>query len=182
MTETNQCSYQIMDYIFDHHQIRFSISGLNKWRHRQSFSYKKPKGVPQKFNPVKQTEFIDKYEALKAQVTDEPILFIDAMHPTQATKVSGGWIKTGHDKAIKTTGSRIRLNIVGAIDLNNISDATVNRYDKVNRESIKDFLETIRKKYPLRKKIHLILDSARYHCSQSLKDKAVEPLNIKWHY
>ena len=97
MTETYQCSYQIIDYIFDNHKIRFSISGLNKWLHRQGFSYKKPKGVPHKFDLVKQAEFIEKYEALKAQVTDEPILFIDAMHPTQATKVSGGWIKRGHD-------------------------------------------------------------------------------------
>ncbi len=181
MTETYQCSYQIIDYIFDNHEIRFSISGLNKWLHRQGFSYKKPKGVPHKFDPVKQAEFIEKYEALKAQVTDEPILFIDAMHPTQATKVSGGWIKTGHDKTIKTTGSRTRLNIVGAIDLNNISDATVNRYDKVNSESIQDFFETIREKYPLKKEIHLILDGAGYHRSQALKDKAVE-LNIKLHY
>ena len=181
MTETYQCSYQIIDYIFDNHQIRFSISGLNKWHHRQGFSYKKPKGVPHKFDPVKQAEFIEKYEALKAQVTDEPIPFIDAMHPTQATKVSGGWIKTGHDKAIKTTGSRTRLNIVGAIDLNNISDATVVRYDKVNSESIQNFFETIRKKYPLKKEIHLILDGVGYHRSQALKDKAVE-LNIKLHY
>ena len=181
MIETYQCSYQIIDYIFDKHQVRFSISGLNKWLHREGFSYKKPKGVPHKFDPVKQAEFIEKYEALKAQVTDEPILFIDAMHPTQATKVSGGWIKTGQDKAIKTTGSRTRLNVVGAIDLNNISDATVNRYDKVNSESIQDFFGTIRKKYPLKKEIHLILDGAGYHRSQALKDKAVE-LNIKLHY
>jgi hypothetical protein len=152
MIETYQCSYQIIDYIFDKYQICFSISGLNKWLHRQGFSYKKPKGVPHKFDPVKQAEFIEKYEALKAQITNEPILFIDAMHPTRATKVSGGWIKTGHDKAITTTGSRTRLNIVGAIDLNNISDATVNRYDKVNSESIQDFFETIRKNICLKKK------------------------------
>jgi len=181
MTETYQCSYQIIDYIFTEHQVRFSISGLNKWLHRQGFSYKKPKGVPHKFDPIKQAEFIEKYKSLKAQVTVEPILFIDAMHPTQATKVSGGWIKTGHDKTIKTTGSRTRLNIVGAIDLNNISDATVHRYDKVNSESIQDFFEIIRTKYPLKTKIHLILDGAGYHRSQALKDKAVA-LNIKLHY
>ena len=84
--------------------------------------------------------------------------------------MSGGWIKTGHDKTIKTTGSRTRLNIVGAIDLNNISDATVNRYDKVNSESIQNFFEIIRNKYPLKKEIHLILDGAGYNdgCDQNL--------------
>ncbi len=143
MKKTYQCSYEIIDYIFDKHQVRFSISGLNKWLHRQGFSYKKPKGVPHKFDPVKQAKFIEEYEALKTQAVDEPILFIDAMHPTQATKVSSGWIKTGHDQSIKTTGSRTRLNIVGAIDLNNIGSAIVNRYEKVNSETMQAFFNRI---------------------------------------
>jgi transposase len=180
-SNTYQCSYQIIDYIYDKHQIRFSISGLNKWLHQHDFSYKKPKGVPHKFDPIKQAEFIKEYEALKAQVFDEPILFIDAMHPTQATKVSNGWIKTGHDKSIKTTGSRTRLNIVGAIDLNNISAAIVNRYDKVNSETMQAFFETIRQQYPPKKAIHLILDGAGYHRAKDLKEKA-EELNIKLYY
>jgi hypothetical protein len=45
--------------------------------------------------------------------------------PTQATKVSVDWIKIAHDKAINPTDNRTRLNIVGAIDLNNITDARV---------------------------------------------------------
>ncbi len=57
---------------------------------------------------------------------------MDAMHPTQATKVSCGWIRKGQDKAIEITGSRTRLNIISAVNLNNIADAKVKRYDKVN--------------------------------------------------
>ena len=78
----------------------------------------------------KQALFIKEYELLKASIDDEPILFIDAMHPTQATKVSCGWIKKGTDKSIETTGSRTRLNLIGAIDLNNLTDAHVRRYEK----------------------------------------------------
>lgn len=181
MNNTYQCSYEIIDYIWVTYKIRFSISGLNKWLHQHGFSYKKPKGVPHKFDIKKQTDFIEYYELLKSQVTDEPILFIDAMHPTQATKVSSGWIKTGHDKSIKTTGSRTRLNIVGAIDLNDISSAIVNRYDQVNSLTIQEFFKEIRKKYPDKKDIHIILDGAGYHRAKDLKDKAVE-LNIKLHY
>jgi len=68
----------------DNTKVRFSISGLNKWLHQHGFIYKQPKGVPHKFDK-KQTEFIEQYNELKANVTDEPILFMDAMHPTQAT-------------------------------------------------------------------------------------------------
>jgi hypothetical protein len=67
------------------------VSGLNKWLHQNGFSYKQPKGVPHKFDEQKQAAFIEEYETLRDSVSDdEPILFMDAVHPTQATKVSSG--------------------------------------------------------------------------------------------
>jgi len=181
MLNTYRCSYEIIEYIWKNHEIRFSISGLNKWLHQHNFSYKYPKGVPHKFDEEKQAEFIEKYTELKAQVADEPILFIDAMHPTQATKVSCGWIKKGHDKAIETTGSRTRLNLVGAIDLNNLAAAQVRRYDKVNGETIQHFFTELRAYNGSDKRIHVIVDGAGYHRAQVVKDKATE-LNIELHY
>ena len=62
------------------------------------------------------------------------------MHLTQVTKVSCGGIKIGHDKAIETTGRRTRLNLVGAINLNDLAATQVKRYDKVNGETIQHFL------------------------------------------
>ena len=65
---------------------------MNKRLHQYGFSYKQPKGAPNKFDEEKQADFIEQYEALKASVAiDEPILFMDAVHPTQATKVTCGW-------------------------------------------------------------------------------------------
>ena len=90
------------------------------------------------------------------QVVDEPIVFMDAMHPTQATKVRCGWIKKGHDKSIETTGSRTRLNLVGAIDLNTLSAAKVKRYEKVNSEIIQYFFSELRAYNGSDKCIHLI--------------------------
>jgi len=40
---------------------------------------------------------------------------MDAVHPTQASKLSYGWMRTGQTKHVETTGSRTRLNIVAAI-------------------------------------------------------------------
>ena len=41
----------------------------------------------------KQAEFIKEYNALKASAgNDEPILFMDSVHPTQATKITYGWL------------------------------------------------------------------------------------------
>ena len=111
----------------------------NKWLHQHGFNYKKTNGVPPKFDIEKQTDFIKYYELLKSQVIEEQILFNDALHSTQSTKVSCGWIKTGYDKSIKMTGRRTRLSIVVAVELNDISSTSVNRYDQVNSLTIQYF-------------------------------------------
>jgi len=178
---TYRYSYQIVDYIWKVCEVRFSISGLNKWLHQHGFSYKQPKGVPHKFDAQKQAEFIKEYNKLKLHVADETILFMDATHPTQATKVSCGWIKKGQDKSIETTGSRTRLNLIGAVNLDNIADAKVKRYDKVNSETIQQFFNELRQHDTSGKRIHLILDGAAYHRANAVKDKA-KTLNIKLHY
>ena len=105
-----------MAYIRKTWKITYSVSGLNKWLHQNGFSDKQPKGVPHKFDEQKQAVFIEEYKRLRDSVSDvEPILFMDAVHPTQATKVSYEWIRKGVDKPIETTGSRTRMNIVGAV-------------------------------------------------------------------
>jgi hypothetical protein len=48
---------------------------------------------------------------------------MEATPQAQSTKVSCGWVRTGVDKPIKITGSRARLNIVGAIRLGHLEDA-----------------------------------------------------------
>lgn len=66
MLNTYHYAYQIIEYIWQSHEVRFSTSGLNKWLHQQGFSYKQPKGVPRKFEEDKQAEFIECYNKLKS--------------------------------------------------------------------------------------------------------------------
>jgi transposase len=96
-------NHQIVSYIAERWNITFTVYGLYKWLKQHDVSYKKSKGVPHKFDVEKQAQFIETYSKLKASVGDEPILFIDAVHPTQATKISYGWIRKGHDKTVETT-------------------------------------------------------------------------------
>jgi len=174
--------HDIREYIINIFEVKYSIPGLQKWLHRNGFSYKQPKGVPHKYDQEKQDVFIEEYNELKATVaSDEPILFMDASHPTQATKVSSGWIRTGVDKPIETTGSRTRLNIVGAIRLGHIEDAITKQYATVNGDSIIDFFRLIKEQYKADKAIHLILDGAGYHRSEVVKSKAKE-FGITLHY
>lgn len=174
--------HEIREYIKTTYGVEYSIPGLQKWLHRNGFSYKQFKGVPHKYEQEKQDQFVTEYEWLKSTVaTDEPILFIDATHPTQATKISCGWRRTGVDKPIKTTGSRTRLNIVGAIRLGHLQDAITKQYATVNGESIIDFFKLIKEQYKTSKCIHVILDGAGYHRSEVVRTEA-KKRGIKLHY
>ena len=174
--------HQIIAYIKKTFDIEYSVPGNNKWLHHNGFSYKKPKGVPHKFDVQKQAEFIEKYTELKETISDdEPLLFMDAAHPTQATKITSGWIKKGVDKPIETTGSRTRLNIVGAIRLSHLDKTVIDRYDTVNGDSIIVFLNKVRSQYSPSNTTNLVLDGAGYHRSATVKEEA-EKLNIKLHY
>ena len=72
-------THQICSYIKQTYDIVYSVPGLNKWLHKNGFSYKQPKGVPHKFDTEKQDAFITEYERVKAALTgDDVLLFMDA--------------------------------------------------------------------------------------------------------
>ena len=175
-------NHQIVLYIKEHFCVDYTVAGLHKWLHRNDFSYKKPKGLPHKADTQLQQQFIEEYNQLKQEVSEEePILFMDSVHPTQATKLTYGWIKTGQTKHVETTASRTRLNIIGAIQLRHIAEAITSQYETINAESIIDFMSKIRTQYNTQKTVHLILDQAGYHRSFLVAEQALK-LNIKLHF
>jgi transposase len=174
-------NHQIVLYIKERFGVIYTVSGLHKWLHRNGFSYKKPKGLPHKADAELQKQFIEKYEQLKQEVgEEEPILFMDSVHPTQATKLAYGWIRTGKTKQIGTTASRTRINIIGAIQLGHIAETISSQYETINAESIMNFMDKIRAKYDT-KKVHIILDQSGYH-KASLVAEYASQCNIKIHF
>lgn len=162
--------------------VRYTVPGMNKWLHRNGFSYKKPTGVPHKFSAEAQLAFIETYNRLKSEAgDDEPILFIDGVHPTQGTKLAYGWMPKGLKTVVETTGSRTRMNIMGALSLKDIGRTVIREYDTINAENIARFFIAIRETYPITQKLHIILDGAGYHRSELVKDWAYV-MNIELHY
>ncbi|WP_046336185.1 IS630 family transposase [Xenorhabdus bovienii] len=176
---------QVVDCVWARWQVTFTVAGMTKWLHRQGFSYKKPVRTPHKFDADKQQQFIERYKALKETCgqNNEPILFIDAVHPTQSTKLSDGWMKRGKEnvKVVETTGSRTRLNILGALNLQRIEETVIREYPTIDAKNVILFFGAIRETYPLSKKVHIILDGAGYHRSELVQFFA-EVLNIQLHY
>lgn len=160
---------------------QYTIAGMTKWLQEHGFSYKQPKAVPAKLNPEEQEKFIEEYLLLVEQTpATEPIIFMDAVHPTMATKVSYGWIKRGTDKLIAKTASRTRVNVIGGIELKEMQVHST-MVETVNTQTTVGFLDELKSAYPHAPKLHVILDQAGYHRSQELQD-AAQARGIELHY
>jgi len=174
--------HEIIDYVECKWSITYSIPGMNKWLHRNGFSYKKPKGFPYKANAQEQQDFIEKYQALKAEIKGkDAIYFADSVHPSMATKLSYGWIRKGEDKKLETTASRTRVNVIGALKLDAIDETVAAEYETINAQSIVNHLRLIREKHGSSGKIYLIVDKAPYHRAEEVR-QAARKLNIKMVY
>ena len=171
----------IAAYIKEQFAIDYSIAGVTDWLKRHDFSYKWTKGQPAKADAKKQAEFIFYYEDLKEKAPkNEPIFFIDGVHPTMATKSTRGWIAKGIDKIIPTTGSRTRLNIMGAIELSTMN-VFHGEHETINAQSVIVLFDQLKQAYPNAIKLHIILDQAGYHRSKELADYA-EANHIQLHF
>ena len=150
----------------------YTVPGMTSWLKTHGFSYKKPKGTPAKADPVRQEAWIKTYEELmKTTPEEEPILFADGVHPTMATKITYGWIKRGTDKAIATTASRTRMNLMGALNLETMG-LTLESYETIDGDTMVEYMATLRRAYSDAPKIHLILDRGGYNISHKTREAA----------
>jgi transposase len=172
---------EIMAHVKQAYGVSYSLGGMTSWLKRHGFSYKETKGQPAKANIERQETFVEAYEKLKTELPkDELLLFIDAVHPTMASKISRGWILTGQDKILPTVSSRTRMNIVGSIELATMKVMTAD-YETINSASIIDFLKGLEAANPLAKTLHIVLDQSGYHRSQELADYEASS-RIKLHF
>jgi transposase len=166
---------EIIDYVALTYGAIYTQQGMYDWLLNHRFSYKKPKGTPQKFNVELQKEFIKKYNELKATLTsNEVILFMDSVHPTQETKITYGWIRRGVEKLIATVASRKRINLTGAINLNTM-DVIAREYETINGSAIEIA-------NPTATKIHMIADGGSAHTSHEVALFLSQPAAVNRDY
>lgn len=171
----------ICAYVAETYDVFYTVPGMRAWLRAHAFSYKHPKAVPRKADPVKQAAFIKAYEdLLKSTGEDEPVEFGDGVHPTMATKVTQGWIRKGKDKPIATTASRTRMNLFGSINLETM-EISIKEYETIDSKAMEQHFKLLREKYPNAPKIHLILDQGPYNKSGETQASA-EKYGIKIHY
>lgn len=170
----------ICAYVKNTFNVIYSASGMRKWLYANNFSYKKPHAIPAKADIRNQELFVNKYNKLKKTCKNEPIFFVDSVHPQHQTRLAYGWILKGERKAIKTNGRQKRINLIGGLCLDG-HKIVYQTSDKINTESITEFLSKLRKHQKSNIKIHIIWDNAGYHANNAVKLWA-KKLNIKLHY
>ncbi len=154
---------EIRAYVYSSYQVKYTQQGMYDWLQNNGFSYKHPKGVPLKNDTDLQEDFKKKYNELKKNLgANEKICFIDSVHPTQATKITLGWIKKGLEKMIATVAGRKRVNLTGAIDLDSMS-IFVKSYQTIDGEATIDFLKHLDQSTKDTEFIHLIADGGSAH-------------------
>ena len=171
----------ICHYVNDKYGVSYTISGMTDWLHLHGFSYRKPPNQPAKANIKEQEEFIQRYQQLKGKCSDDqPILFLDGVHPTMQTKIAYGWVRKGQKaNPIKTSGNRHRMNILGAVELATMNLISAD-FKTLDSQAMGAFFGKIRKTYPQASKIHIILDGAGYNKSAETK-KHAEKHGIELH-
>ena len=154
---------EIQAHISDEFSLDYSRSGCVRLLGRLGFEYRKPKAVPRVADPEIQAAFIAAYESLlNGLEADEAVYFADAVHPEHQSKPAFGWVRRGSKPAIKTTAGRGRVNIHGALNLENF-DAPFVEPDTVDGASAVQLLAKIQARNPDKAKIHVIWDNAPYH-------------------
>ena len=161
---------EIRQYIENTFGVTYSISGATQLLQRMRFVYKKPKHVPGKADRQAQEAFVAQYEDLKEHKhPDDPIYFMDAVHPQHNSVPAYGWIKKGHEAELKANCGRQRLNINGVIDVATFK--TVVRFDDtINADSTINLFKQIERKHRKAKTIYIIADNAGYYRSKVVKE------------
>lgn len=84
-------------------------------------------------------------------------------------------------KKVKTNTGRRRVNILGGVNAITMKITTLVTEENCNRDTVVVYLKKLRKQYPKKNKIYVVLDNARYNKSKEVTAMA-ESCNIQLVY
>ena len=151
--------------------VSYTESGITAILHRLGYVYKKPKLVPGRADTQAQRDFLaDDYKKINEDKGEnDPVYFMDAVHPQHNPVIACGWIKRGEEQQIPSNTGRQRLNINGAIDLESLEPVV--RFDEsINAESTIALFKQLEVLNVLAVVIYVICDNARYYRSKAVRD------------
>jgi transposase len=148
-------------------RVVYTVAGMTDFLKRLDYVYKKPTLTPGQHPDVEiQQAFIESYQKLKENKgKNDPIYFMDGVHPRHNPVAAYGWIKRGTDKTMESNTGRSRVNINGAVDVARLR-VVVEFGDAVNAQSTIALLRRLEARHRKAKTIYVDCDNARYYRSR----------------
>lgn len=144
--------------------------------HRLGLAYQKPKIIPRNLDVKKQQGFIAKYEELLNSLTEaEAVLFVDAVHPTYATRPVGCWAPKEEALAIEQTSGRQRIKFMALSIWKLAKLGSLKLKVLMLAQSTVRLFESIEYYYPYKQRLHVFLDNARYHHARIVSEWLSRP-------
>lgn len=135
--------------------------------------------IPGKHQEEKvQEEFVEKMissvERAKISNGDLVVLNFDPMHQTHNNENGYLWQIKGKEgtKNVPSNTGRRRLNILGAVNMVNLEIVSFLTEENCNKDTVKIFLDEVKKAYPKAKIIKIFLDNARYQRNYEVQEYA----------
>ena len=160
----------VAHWVEETYGVSYTESGMTAVLHRLGYVYKKPRYVPGKADREAQEQFLAENEKLQeTKGKDDPIYFMDAVHPQHNPVRACGWIKRGEDQEVRTNAGRERININGAIDLDRLEPVV--RFDPtIDSDSTLALFVQLEAVNPNATAIYIICDNAPYYRSRAVQD------------
>ena len=161
----------IRQFVYQRFGVHYSQSGITNLLHQLGFTYKKPKLVPSKADEQAQVEFLSFYlKFMESKPSDELVFFADGVHPQHNSLPSYGWIRKGENRELQSNTGRCRYNIHGAMNAETFETTIVSSESNIDHDSTIELFKQLETLYPWAKKIYVILDNAKYHYSQEVRE------------
>jgi transposase len=168
-TNLHQTAKEAAAYIQQTYAISYSVEGVTHLLHRLGFVYKKTKIVPGKLDARRQVIFQKMYQLLKEEIKqpEDRMYFLDGTHPVHNNKPCYGWIYKGEIKTSKGNSGRKRLNLNGALNLEDM-EITVLAEKTIDTNAMIHLFTELERKQP-EGSILCFADNASYNHSRELK-------------
>jgi transposase len=151
--------------------VDYTPNAMTKLLKRLDYVYKKPKCVPAKADADVQRKFHDEtLRPLLAQAgPDQPLYFVDGMHPAYTGHPACGWIKRGTDRELKSNHGRVNVNINGALSWPERQVVHL-QAEKITSAAMIELFDQVAARHPTATAIKIVLDNASYNRSAAIRD------------
>ena len=107
--------------------------------------------------------------ALKeAKRKEDPILYMDGVHPQHNSHPDYGWLPRGKESELKANTGRQRVTLNGALN-SETNDIHVRAEQVLNSANTVEYFKGIEAAYPEAKRIYISLDNAGYYRGKKIK-------------